>query len=834
MRTVFGRRNVVALFAIAAIAVVGGSSARAGATITVCASACNYTTVAAAVAAVASSGDVIQVQAGTYASGTIEVAKSVTIQGAGVGVTTLDLSGASSYGIHVTAPNVAIEDLTVTGPPSTSAGYGLKIEGANLHSAPTGPITVSNVTVDNSARTGIDLNGIDGATLSNVTVNGDSSTHGTGIGITDSKNVTIDGATTSGNHWGGIGVYVKGAFYNCGTSGVTLTGTLSLGETNALYTGNDSGGTSCTISGLTVPGSALPYKVSLSTTDPQDIYVKSLADATAVASGTAPLVRSTSESHTFWVTSGFKVQDALNAAASGDTVEVAAGTYPETVTFQGDNVGLVTTAGAVIQPAAASARHRIVDFNNHAGITFDGFTVVGPDPTANAGVTVWGANATVQNVTVENVLTGVQTSNGVSPGATLANITATSNVGYGISLQSNGATVTGANLSTATEGIGVLDNLTGISISQSKIVSAGTALKVYAHGGGGSIDAADNWWGSAAGPGTLAGVTTSPWYTDSSLSTLSNASGGGGGAGTGGGGAPAVTTTAVTTTAAPPPAPPVVPPVNVAQSRPAAPGRSGSVSVSVAPVNTTPGATVAATVPVSVALSWSPAAFTVPVTVQVTPKPQTDTGTGGTGTDGTGTSGAVAAPTPVAGGFAVGNTVVQVSVTTAAGVPVTEFAAPLTIHVSSLPAGQVPAYSHDGTSWTTIPRLAGPELPDGQADGYFVNADGSVDILTRHATLFGLLLDTQAPARPVVQARLTGSRLRLLVRSRDNVRLASYRVSLNGKLIRRTTHAYLVLAARAGSFQVVAVDTAGNRSKASSVIVVTKTHAKHQRYTLAG
>ena len=63
----------------------------------------------------------------------------------------------------------------------------------------------------------------------------------------------------------------------------------------------------------------------------------------------------------------------------------------------------------------------------------------------------------------------------------------------------------------------------------------------------------------------------------------------------------------------------------------------------------------------------------------------------------------------------------------------------------------------------TIPRLSSPSLPEGQADGYFVNADGSVDIYTRHATLFGLLRDTQAPSKATLTARAAGKKLRLTV-----------------------------------------------------------------------
>jgi hypothetical protein len=261
--------------------------------------------------------------------------------------------------------------------------------------------------------------------------------------------------------------------------------------------------------------------------------------------------------------------------------------------------------------------------------------------------------------------------------------------------------------------------------------------------------------------------------------------------------------------------------VNQPQSAAATPGATGSVSVDVGST-TTSSATATGAMPVSVALSWPSDAFQTAVTVSVTPKPLP-----------TPPAGALEPPpATVAGGFTVGNTVVQVNVTTASGDAVTEFSAPLVIHISSLGTDQVPAYSHDGITWTLIPQLTTPSLPDAQADGYFINSDGSVDIYTRHATLFGLLLDTQPPTTPIVAARLTGTKLRLTIKAKDNVRVTSYRLIVNGHLIKRTTHPYLVLDARPAQFQIVAVDEAGNLSPLSMPVVVGWTSTTRHRLTI--
>ena len=164
--------------------------------------------------------------------------------------------------------------------------------------------------------------------------------------------------------------------------------------------------------------------------------------------------------------------------------------------------------------------------------------------------------------------------------------------------------------------------------------------------------------------------------------------------------------------------------------------------------------------PVTVGASWPIGTFTTPVTVQMTPKPQLASAptTGGTSANGSST------PSPIAGGFSIGNTVFQLTVTNmSTGAAVTSFSAPIVFHVSALATGDVPAYSHDGTTWTTIPRLDSPELPATQPDGYYVNPDGSArhlhpsrDVLRPPAGYAGSV-DAQAEdpdpeARPAVLA----------------------------------------------------------------------------------
>ena len=210
----------------------------------------------------------------------------------------------------------------------------------------------------------------------------------------------------------------------------------------------------------------------------------------------------------------------------------------------------------------------------------------------------------------------------------------------------------------------------------------------------------------------------------------------------------------------------------------------------------------------------------MPVTVAIAPQP------------------ALSAPTPgnpnppaVAGGYAVNNAVIQIVATDSSGQEVTSLAQPMTIHVGSPPGNYVPAYSQDGTSWTPMPRLSSPELPAGQPDGYYVNADGSIDIYTRHLTYFTLLKDVQAPSQPKLRLTL-GKKLYMSKSSRDNVRLAFYVITRNGRTVKKTPHGYLPLPARVGTYRVFAVDTSGNRSAPASFRVVRVTvvvHGKHHK-----
>ena len=139
-------------------------------------------------------------------------------------------------------------------------------------------------------------------------------------------------------------------------------------------------------------------------------------------------------------------------------------------------------------------------------------------------------------------------------------------------------------------------------------------------------------------------------------------------------------------------------------------------------------------------VAWPAKAFAGPVTVGVT-------------------------TSPAAASFAAGTTPIRLQVIDAAGKPVTSFREPLEIVFAA--GSGTPGYSRDGRTWTAIPRITGPRLPNGYADGWFAAADGSIHVLTTHATDFGVLAKGAkiAPALRLtaVSAKRQGAKLTVRV-----------------------------------------------------------------------
>lgn len=194
-------------------------------------------------------GGTVNLASGTYVQPTtLKINRSVTLAGSGQGATVIDARGVvNNYGINVTADNATLRDFTLYGPSANVASaYGIKVAPPGGASDRLRNFTIRNVTSRGAGRAELDLNGVDGAVIDNVTANGAlvgndaSSTQGAGIQLTDSANVVIANSTTRNNAWGGLALYQSNRYYNQQMSNIVVTGNNSFTERNPVYLQDES------------------------------------------------------------------------------------------------------------------------------------------------------------------------------------------------------------------------------------------------------------------------------------------------------------------------------------------------------------------------------------------------------------------------------------------------------------------------------------------------------------------------------------------------------------------------------------------------------------------
>ncbi len=976
-------RYFAAIFAAAALAAIAGSTAQA-ATLSVCPSGCDFTSIQAAKAA-ATAGDTITVAAGTYNESGIVIDKSLTLTGA-PGAKVVIANNAEVNGFTVTANDVTISGFEIAGPVTSS--YLTYSWGSNISRgiAVLNGVTGFNIT-DNfihDVRNGVLVDGRNSGSLTDNVIDNTKSGVSVqytdaGAGNTEGHTVTMTGNSegSSGNEWG-LNLHLNGHFDGGGyhpnsdkiaavaptsvqqalldnstanggwtvqdqgyaqqnrtdvfvsTSGSALNQGSPLGSLDTVQHGIDAVVTTGVVN---VSGGTFPEAVSISRALTLNGVQHGVDARTRV--GTESVLSLVSISSSNVIVDGISLNaanwqlraDSLSAVMSGIIVRNTVFSGYTDVAMPTYNAGDIRLEKSLFKSPSASAEAIQIKASTTAG-GCSGSRVVDnlfDAATSNGGADV---NFSCTGSNSSNVTVSGNRSTGVSGGSSF---TAFSGVTDGISITGNTATTDGSAVfffGSVSGSVTIQDNsFTGGGSSAvailggeytSDVPSSGTfhitdndlssnarAVRVTASGltaGGqvvahgnnlsgssitgvenlspGSIDAASNWWGNASGPGTVSGVTTTPWCTvancastsnNANLASLSLSSGTlspafssattaytavvgnevvsvtvtalatpGAAVMTAGGSSLAVGDNAMTVTvtsadgtatktytvtvsraagsggsggsgSSPPPTTTPsnpTPPPNEQAVVTAQPDQPGEATVVVAP----PGTGGSPATAVSVSVGWGAGTFSQPATVVVAPKPELSAGVGST-----------TPPTPVAGGFAVGSTVVQLTVTSSSGAPVTAFVAPLVLHISAIDAGEVPAYSQDGSSWRAIPRLASPALPEGQADGYYLNADGSVDIYTRHATFFGLLKDTQAPSAAQLNLRVTKTGLRASWHGMsDNVQVTGYVLSRNGHGYKASKRTSVVLPLRAGLYTVRALDAAGNVSKASKTVRVVR------------
>ena len=750
-----------------------------------------FSTVQAGINAVAVGGTV-HVEAGTYTEN-VSVNKSVTLDGNSQAATINGL-------VTITAPDVTVNGFSLTNPAGTSAVTALGV--SNAH------ITNNNVH---------DVGGSQNASVQAIYVNRNSSA--------DINGITITGNSVSHIHNGGT------------SSGKSV---------KAIYVG-DSGGSA--VIGATITGNTISDVLSSgwgayvilvnhpnSSVDIENNMIDSVSGSFAHAIG---LEADTPNAKVIGNTIS-NVVDSTPASPDAEAIKFESNPSANTATVTGNTWATAVPLGIVVD--SASSVHGAVPA---AGNWWGSFAAADVHSRTSGSVTSnpWCVDAACATLSDNTDLTSLSLSSGtLSPGfnaattsytanvvdtVTAVDVTATAHPGAGVVIGGGAALHTGSNTVTAlvTTADGTTKTYTVTVTRAAAPLSANADLAGLSLSAGTlspGFGAATTSY-SASVDNAVTGVSVSAPAADAGASVSVN---GGSNLSVG------ANTVTVTVTAANGTAKTytinvvraAAPVVGVAAVVQAVPEQSGVASVVVAATAPSAGAGTTTPPPVDVNVTWPANTFAVPVEVKLAPQAGPAPPAGGSFVP-------PPQPTPVAGGFSVGNTVVQLTVTdSATGAPITSFQQPITIHLSAIQAGDTPAYSHDGIAWTAIPRLSSPELPAGQQDGYFLNPDGSMDIYTLHATLFGLLTDARAPSTPALVARIAGGKLYLTLRgAKDNVRIAGYRVTQNGRLVKSTVRTYLVLPARAGTYQAFALDTAGNKSKASKTITVVRTTDKTHR-----
>lgn len=106
------------------------------------------------------------------------------------------------------------------------------------------------------------------------------------------------------------------------------------------------------------------------------------------------------------------IDAALNAAASGDTILVAEGTYSEAITFDDDNV-TVKSVGGKVTTIITQVTGDTVSFNTRSGCTLEGFTIQITAATAATDNCISGANddASIDNYIIDCDITWASSAN---------------------------------------------------------------------------------------------------------------------------------------------------------------------------------------------------------------------------------------------------------------------------------------------------------------------------------------------------------------------------------------------------------------------------------------
>jgi parallel beta-helix repeat protein len=383
----------------------------------------------------ANTGDTILLLNGTHTiTAQISINKSIVLNGESEVGTTINASAnGTGYGIQVKADNVTLGNFTiippVTGTYGSSSGGGYPIHASFNSTVPKSKynnLAINNITINASNRTGIDIHGYNGVAVSNVTIT--NAAYGNGISLTGCSNVTVNGVTTSGNAWGGIAVYCSNgtSYLGVGSDNVNIDlAANNIGE--FVYVEDEFGltNTNITIGNYTY---GINNKYS-GTANYTGFITGTLNDAFSFASllntkFANSLSAVFNPGYSYFVNDNFKIQSAISAASSGNTINVLAGTYIENITI---NKPLTITGADNTTTIIDGSDNGIVVNVTSNNVNLSGFTVRNSGLTGvEAGVALSGANGcNISNNIISDNFAGValvaSTSNTISNNILSAN-----------------------------------------------------------------------------------------------------------------------------------------------------------------------------------------------------------------------------------------------------------------------------------------------------------------------------------------------------------------------------------------------------------------------------
>jgi len=117
------------------------------------------------------------------------------------------------------------------------------------------------------------------------------------------------------------------------------------------------------------------------------------------------------------------------------------------------------------------------------------------------------------------------------------------------------------------------------------------------------------------------------------------------------------------------------------------------------------------------------------------------------------------------------------------GVRITQLKNVLTMNLGPLPLeGNDIVYSQDGLVWKSISKLSGKVLPDDAGEGYYLDEDSNVIILTRHLTFYGTKrLGKDLVLLSTVKEREIGTNVRLAIQGGSGTGALTF-ISLTPKI----------------------------------------------------